>query len=189
MVKRPVKVQENWIDKAYRYVAPIKAAERYKARMTLALAGSYNGASRTRRSLADYLPTGGDADTDLMFDLPLLRKRSRDLARNNPLSLGAINTVCTNVVGTGLKFQARIDRDFLGMADEAADQWESDVEREFRLWADSADSDASRTLNFAGIQELVFRSTLENGDCFVLLPYVSRRDNPYSLCLQIIEAD
>ncbi|MDX1901880.1 MAG: phage portal protein [Gammaproteobacteria bacterium] len=189
MVKRPVKVQENWIDKAYRYVAPIKAAERYKARMTLALAGSYNGASRTRRSLADYLPTGGDADTDLMFDLPLLRKRSRDLARNNPLSLGAINTVCTNVVGTGLKLQARIDRDFLGMSDEEADQWESNVEREFRLWAESADCDAGRTLNFAGIQELVFRSTLENGDCFVLMPFITRGNNPYSLCLQIIEAD
>lgn len=189
MVKRPIKIQENWLDKAYRYVAPVKAAERYKARMTLALAGSYTGASRTRRSLSEYLPTGGDADTDLLFDLPLLRKRSRDLIRNNPLSLGAINTVCTNVVGTGLKFQARIDREFLGMADEAADQWESNVEREFRLWAESADCDASRTLKFAGIQELVFRSTLENGDCFVLMPYISRGDNPYSLCLQIIEAD
>lgn len=189
MIKRKIKITENFIDKAYRYIAPVKAAERYKARVTLALAGSYTGASRTRRSLADYLPTGGDADTDLLFDLPLLRKRSRDLARNNPLSLGALNTVCTSVVGTGLKLHARIDRDFLRMSDEEADQWEASIEREFRMWSESADCDASRTLNFAAIQELVFRSTLENGDCFILMPYISRSNNPYSLSLQVIEAD
>lgn len=118
---RRIHIQENWLDKAYRYVAPIKAAERMKARATLALSGGYTGASRTRRSLENFLPTDGDADTDLLFDLPLLRKRSRDLLRNNPLAVGAINTVCTNVVGTGLKLQARIDRDFLKITDEEAE--------------------------------------------------------------------
>lgn len=182
-------VKENWLDRIYKYVAPIKAVARYKARMTLALTGSYTGASRTRRSLSEYLPGNGDADTDLLFDLPLLRRRSRDLARNNPLSLGAINTVCTNVIGTGLKLQAHIDRDFLGLSDEQADEWEANVEREFKLWADSPDCDSGRTLNFTAIQELVFRSTLENGDCFVLMPYITRVNKPYSLCLQVIEAD
>jgi lambda family phage portal protein len=189
MAKRPITIQENWLDKVYKFVAPVKAAERYKARVTLALAGSYTGASRTRRSLSEFLPGGGDADSDLLNELPLLRQRSRDLARNNPLSLGAINTVCTNVVGTGLKLQAHIDREFLGLADEEADAWESNVEREFRLWADSSNCDASRTLNFATIQELVFRSSLENGDCFILMPYIERATSPYTLTLQIIEAD
>ena len=177
MARRRLQIQENWLDKVYKYVAPVKAAERYKARMTLALASSYTGASRTRRSLSEFLPGGGDADTDLLFDLPLLRQRSRDLARNNPLSLGAINTVCTNVVGTGLKLQAHIDRDFLGLTDEQADEWEANVEREFRLWSESSDCDASRTLNFASIQELAFRSTLENGDCFVL---INTKQSPFS---------
>lgn len=189
MARRRMNIQENWLDRVYKFVAPVKAAERYKARMTLALASSYTGASRTRRSLSEFMPGSGDADSDLLYDLPLLRQRSRDLARNNPLSLGAINTVCTNVVGTGLKLQAHIDRDFLGMTDEQADAWESNVEREFRLWANSSDCDASRTLNFATIQELVFRSTLENGDCFVTMPYIDRATSPYALTLQIIEAD
>lgn len=189
MVRRTIKIEENWLDKVYRFVAPVKAAERFKARMMLAVAGSYTGASRNRRSLAEFLPGSGDADADLLFDLPLLRSRSRDLIRNNPLSLGAINTVCTNVVGTGLKLQAHIDRDFLGMSYEQADEWEANVEREFRLWAQSTDCDASRTLNFAVLQELAFRSTLENGDCFVLMPFISRLGSPYSLALQIIEAD
>ena len=101
----------------------------------------------------------------------LLRQRSRDLIRNNPFALGALNTVCTNVVGTGLKLQARIDREFLQLSDDVADELESNIEREFRLWANSTNCDVTQTLNFAGLQELAFRSTLENGDCFILLSY------------------
>lgn len=182
-------IHENWLDKAYRYVAPIKAADRLKARMTLALAGSYIGASKQRRSLSEYVPGAGDADSDLLYDLPLLRQRSRDLMRNNPLALGAMNTVCTNVVGTGLKLQSRIDRDFLKLSDEKADEFESTVEREFKLWANGTTCDATRKLNFVGLQSLVFRSALENGDCFVLLSYKERKFCPYGLCLQVIEAD
>lgn len=183
-------IQENWLDKIIRFAAPVKAAERYKARMTLALAGSYVGGSRHKRSLADYLPSGGDADSDLLFDLPLLRQRSRDLLRNNPLALGALNTVCTNVVGTGLKLQARIDRDFLQLSDDEADQLESTIEREFRLWANSTCCDVTKTLNFSGLQELVFRSVLENGDCFILLSCQKNPvAQPYRLALQVIEAD
>jgi lambda family phage portal protein len=183
-------LNENWIDKFYRHIAPVKAAERLKARMTLALAGSYVGASRQRRSLSHYAPSSGDADSDLLWDLPTLRERSRDLIRNNPLALGALNTVCTSVVGTGLKLQSRIDRDFLQLSDEEADQLESTIEREFRLWANSTYCDVTQTLNFASLQQLVFRSVLENGDCLVLLLYAqSHIDSPYQLALQIIEAD
>jgi hypothetical protein len=60
MIKTPPKIEENLLDKMVRYVAPVKAAELWKARMTLALVNSYTGASRTRRSLSTYLPGDGD---------------------------------------------------------------------------------------------------------------------------------
>jgi len=183
-------LNENWIDKLYRHIAPTKAAERLKARMTLALAGSYVGASKQRRSLSHYAPSHGDADSDLLWDLSILRERSRDLIRNNPLALGALNTVCTNVVGTGLKLQSRIDRDFLNLSDDEADDLEATIEREFRLWANSTHCDVTQTLNFASLQQLVFRSVLENGDCLVLLSYAQNNIySPYPLALQVIEAD
>ncbi|TAN60451.1 phage portal protein [bacterium] len=90
----------------------------------LALSGSYIGASRAKRSLSQWRTSWGDADSDTLFDLPILRDRSRDLIRNAPLATGAINTVCTNVVGTGLKLQSRIDRETLGMDEVEADAWE-----------------------------------------------------------------
>ena len=62
---------------------------------------------RLRRRLAhealnaELVCLRGSADADLLPALPELRNRSRDLARNNPLAGGAINTVVTNVIGTG----------------------------------------------------------------------------------------
>jgi lambda family phage portal protein len=188
-MRRKIDIQENWIDKAIKYVSPVKAAERLKARMTMALAGGYTGASKSRRSLSEWNAGRNDADTDLLPNLAILRERSRDLVRNNPLAAGAINTVCTNVIGTGLRLQIRVDREFLNLNDDEADQWAADTEREFALWADSKDCDIGRNLSFYDLQELVFRSTLENGDCFILMPFISRMNSPYSLRLQVIEAD
>ena len=53
----------------------------------------------------------GSADAVSLDYLPTLRDRSRDLLRNAPLATGAVNTVITNVIGTGLKPQSHLDRD------------------------------------------------------------------------------
>ena len=184
-----ITVRENLFDRLVRYLDPVKAERRFRARAMLALSGSYIGASRSKRSLSQWRTSWGDADSDTLYDLPVLRDRSRDLIRNAPLATGAINTVCTNVVGTGLKLQSRIDREALGMDEAEADAWESNTEREFRLWAESQECDAARTLTFAGVQNLVFRSALESGDVFILMPYIERSGSPYGLKLQAIEGD
>jgi len=186
---KPPPLQNTLIDKAIAYFSPVRAAKRYRARMMLAFSGGYTGASKTRRSLKEWSPYGYDADSDILPDLPTLRDRSRDMIRNMPLASGAINTKVTNVVGTGLRLQARIDREALNLDEMAADAWESKTEREWRLWWDSFDCDAARTLRGDGLTTLIYRQALENGDVFVLLPRISRKNTPYQLALQIIEAD
>lgn len=153
----------------------------------LAVAGAYTGASLSRRALSTWKPKELDADSAILGDLSALRDRSSDLLRNSPLALGAINTSCTNIVGTGLKLQARLDRDVIKLSEEEADAWESKTEREWRLWSESQDCDSSRTLSFIYQQELAFRKTLEDGDSFILIPRIKRNGNPYTLSLQIIE--
>lgn len=190
---KEIVIKENLVDKAVNYFAPVKGSKRLYARAQRAtfeaLSGGYRGASKSPRSLSEFNPRGNDADSDILPDLPTLRNRCRDLTRNIPLAGGAINTVCTNVVGTGLKFKSLIDRDVLNMSEDAADAWESNTEREFRLWAESKECDVERKQNFAGIQNLVFRSTLENGDVFALLPFLKRQGSPYGTKIQLIEAD
>jgi len=184
-----MEIRENMVDRVVGYFSPVTAQRRFRARAQMAIAGGYVGASRAKRSLKGWSTRQGSADSDTLFDLGTLRSRSRDLIRNTPLATGAINTVSTNVVGTGLKLQSRIDRDVLSLTDEKADAWEAKTEREWRLFSESQECDAARTLRFAEIQALVFRQTLENGDVFVVLPRFERPGSPYSLRLQTIEAD
>jgi lambda family phage portal protein len=162
---------------------------RMAARTALAAFGSYTGARRDRRSLREWFTSKGNADTDILYDLEELRSRSRDLVRNAPIATGAINTVVANAVGTGLVLQPTPDTTVLGWDDKRAAKWIAKVESEFALWSESADCDITRTQNFFGLQELALRSTLESGDIFSLLPFISRDNNPYSLAVQLLEAD
>lgn len=180
----------NIIDKFIEYVAPVKAMKRQYARTYMAVAGGYEGADRTRRGLAGTKINIGDADANILKDIKTLRGHSSDLIRNNPLAVGAINTNCTNVVGTGISLHSRIDRDVLGMGEEEADAWESNVEREWRLFSETTECDISRTLNFSGIVKIALRSVLEKGDTFVNMPFIARSGlSPYELRLQLIEAE
>lgn len=184
-----ITVKENWVDRAVRFVAPIHGAKRFRARLFEAGASAYVGASRSDRALSQWNPQLGDADSDSIYDLDMLRARSRDLVRNAPLASGAINTVVTNVVGTGLLLEPQIDAKALGMSEDEAEAWQEQTEREWCLFSGSPEVDAARTLNFCGIQELAFRAVLESADVLVILPAIQRDGSPYRTKLQLVEAD
>lgn len=182
-------VQQNLLDKAIAYVAPKMAAQRLASRAALAMSGGYTGARTDRAALSRYAPTAGSPHSDIIRDLPMLRSRSRDQMRNAPVALGALNTIVSHVVGTGLTYTPAIDAEFLGLDDEAAEEWQDDVKRRFSTWANSLDCDIGRRANFYAIQELAFRSMLESGDVFVLTPRIARKNKMPTLALQLIEAD
>lgn len=188
MKKLPL-IKPNLLDRAIESIAPRLALKRLQARSMLALAGGYNGAKIDRAALSGFRPHAGSAEADIIGDLQVLRARSRDLVRNAPIATGAIGTQVSHVVGTGLSMQPSPDAAFLGMEQSEAEAWQSNTLREWKLWAESRDCDAARTLNFYGIQRLAFRSALESGDSFVLTPNIARPNRPYQLALQIIEAD
>jgi lambda family phage portal protein len=186
--RKEIEFESNIIDRAVNFIDPVRGARRLRSRMSLALSEMYYGASKTKRSLSEYNPQDSDPNSTLQYDLDTMRQRSRDMLRNNPLATGAINTVCTNVVGNGLALQARIDRSILNITDEQADAWESKTESEWYLFWDTVEVDAARTLTGSAITDLVFRQALENGESFVNLPRI-KRNSPYDLKLQVIEAD
>lgn len=124
--------------------------------------------SASRERAGEYWVTAkGDADADLLADLPELRRRSRDALRNNPLAAAAVNSKVTSVIGSGLKLNASIDREALKLTDDAADAWEAQAEAEWRLFASSPNCDLARTLTFAEQQALAWRAVLESGDHFI----------------------
>lgn len=176
-------------DRIAAYLNPQWGVERLRARVQLGAVESFTGASVTRRSLRSWFTTRKSADADLLPDLPRLRDRSTDLVRNNPMAAGAINGTVTSVVGTGLTCEPTIDAEAVGLTEDQAAEWQKVTKREFKLWADSTDCDLTRHQDFYGLQDLVFRSSLEKGDAITILPYKSRQGSVYDLRVQIVEAE
>ncbi|MFA6121911.1 MAG: phage portal protein [Sideroxydans sp.] len=177
------------LDRVIGIAAPKTAARRMQARGIMAMADGYHGGRQDRAALRNWRPGAGSANADTTFDRTDLRARSRDLARNNPTACAAINANVTSVIGTGLSMRPRIDAKTLGITDEEAEDYEDQIEREWKLWAESQNCDAARTLDFYGLQEQAFRAMLESGDTFAVLPSIQRKQTPYTLAVQLIEAD
>jgi len=188
MASRPP-VSLNFIERAIAELSPKWGFKRMRQKSALALAGGYHGASRSRTALRNWTPGASDPAADILPDLAELRGRCRDLARNSPVAGGALNTMVSNVVGTGLSMQSRIDADFLGLDEAATDAWQANAERRFTLWCESENCDTTRTQNFYGLQALAFRSACESGDCLGLTPAIARPNWPFRLTVQLIEAD
>lgn len=173
-------------------VAPQAALKRTEARRRMKILnsgyGNY-GASLHKKSLAGWLSHGGSAREDIQDNLDILRERSRDLYMGVPLATGAVKTMRTNVVGRGLRLKPTLDREVLGLEPEKAHTLERQIEREWGLWADSPDCDMARIDNFYELQQLAFLSWLTSGDCLALLPTKARKNQPYDLRVQLVEAD
>jgi lambda family phage portal protein len=183
----------NFIDKTIGVFSPNQALRRQLAREQLKVLNSgygNHGASKKKKSLMGWMSKGGSTKEDIDDNSQTLRERSRDLYMGTPIATGALKTTRTNVVGLGLKLNCQIDYEYLGLSEEAADEWETITEREFNLWAESIHCDAQRMNNFYGIQQLAFLSCLMSGDVFAILPFIPRKTVlPYDLRVHLIEAD
>lgn len=171
------------IDSIVAFFSSKAALERIAARKRLEfVASGYSsgGASYAKRSLIGFSGSSSDADSDIVDDLEILRSRSRLLYMTSPLATGAIKTIRTNVVGSGLALNANIDADFLGLSEEEARAWEANTEREWRLWAETVACDAERKQNFYQLQSVVMLSVLLSDDVFAVMPFIARPGCPYA---------
>ena len=147
----------NVIDKFISVISPEKALKRTLARKRIEMAdrlliggagyGSH-GASYAKKSFVGWSVSGQDADDDIVANLPTLRDRSRDLYMGGGFATGALKTIRTNVVGSGLMLSALPDADFLKLTDDEAREWRKNVEREWNLFASDVNCDAERRQNF-----------------------------------------
>lgn len=176
-----------YVDAAIGVVAPGWGLRRLRARAATKMLGSYRGAEKNRLR-GDWTALNGSADADLLFDLPTLRQRSRDLNRNDAHASAITGTVVANVIGTGIRPQSRPDADALGVTPDDAATFSKAAERAWRRWCPLADS--QNRMDFSEIQALVQRQILENGEVFILpLMVKNEPGRRYALALEVIEAD
>lgn len=181
------------LDRAIEYFAPEKALRRAQARMRLALTGGYTSGDRSRPSNKNWGRSDGSANAEILPYLDNIRSDSRDLERKSPLARGAINTVVTSAIGTGLIPQSCPDREVLkkraGLSDEEIDVIGNAFEREFMIWGAHPGSDAAMKNNFAAQQRMALRGALVSGDIFPLRRMIARPGRRHLTAIQMIEAD
>ena len=149
------------------------------------------GASTQKKATKGFRAMSGSPQEDIDAHNGTLRQRARMLYMAAPIATSAIKTNRTNVIGIGLRLKSRIDRDVLGMDQEAADAWQANAEREFALWATRKETcDATGVNNFYAMQQLALSSWLVSGDVFaVVKQYDPTPLAPYSLRIHLVEAD
>jgi len=177
---------ENVIDRVVAYFAPRAALSRRRARILLSAA--YKSADISRLKNRWILPgTSGTDPTPDEWDLSVIRERSRDANRNDPVASGATDTMELNIVGSGLKPQARIRADRLGISESKAAKLNRQAEMAWAHFTPFAD--AANRLDFDEIQFLVLRKIIEDGESIVIPGEAKEPWRPFFRALEVLEAD
>lgn len=144
----------SWLDSAIRFVSPRWAAERSAWRQyeQWAAAG-YRSATSSR--LANATPVGAMADYHLEqgYDRERMVDRAMQLARDNAMARGLLERNAENVVGCGIRPQAKT----------ADAEWNRLAEARFDRWADE-EADVRGMSTFWDLQRLAQLSLARDGD-------------------------
>lgn len=186
-MSKQIRTFSDRVDDFIGVFSPATAAKRrYFRFIEQKMLGSYRGAE-VGRLKGSWIPGGGSADRDLLLELPNLRERSRDLVRNDGIASGAIDTIVTNIIGSGIKYQSRIDKDALKIDEEYADSLQKQFERVFNDWC--CEADAGNRMNFYEIEELAERQRFTNGESILIPVRKTDKFRRYSLALMMVESD
>lgn len=172
-------VKPNIIDKVVSVFSPERGAKRIRARIaqTLMMRG-YEGANVGRNT--DGWVTGtSSADSEIYRAGARLRERSRDLVRNDPYALKAVDVLISNIIGEGI-----MPRPKTGDAEK-----DKKIREAFDQWARN-ECDADGQLDFYGIQALMVGEMIEGGDAVVRRRLRPSKDGlQVPLQLQVLEAE
>ena len=149
----------NILDKTISYFAPEAALRRIRARAGMAAAQALRGgfeAGRTdwRGSSWHNGPSG--PNTQLFGDLPIVRRRARDLVRNNPLAKKSLEALVAHTIGSGIR--PSWNTESKAQRARLKDAWERFVDT----------ADARRQTTLYGLQEQAVRGMYEAGETLAL---------------------
>lgn len=192
MAKRDPTIKERLLN----VFSPERAMKSYQERLrreeseqSPRMSYGSHGASQTLNSMRGWLVNGGSAQDDSDIYGSTLRQRARDLYEGGGLARSGPDKLTASVVAWGIRPKPQIDGDFLGLSDEARQEAERNISREWKLWADNTFCDAERKQNFYGLQNLAFLSELMSGDVFALFGMKDNPRTPYRLTVKLLEAD
>lgn len=152
-----------------------KAATFAAAKMERAWEAADNDRFRGHKWLTSRL----SVNSHLELDLEEVRERAEELYRTDCYAASAINGRVDNVVGCGIRFQARIQADEdTGVDEDRATELNRQIEQNFRRWA------KAERLNSK--QRQAERCKALYGESFLVMSDVGSADKPVPLKIQVI---
>ena len=198
-----------WIDQAVNWLSPERGLRRAAARARIERLAQIQKAKRNRldsyertfeaiaggRGRSDFLTTTDSADKVISGGAQGLRHHVRQLEYNNGFISGPIKRIVANVVGTGFRFQARVKGEEAGANDlfsiitqEAADRFNSAMEKAFNLWA-SKYADVRMIMSLPEILSLLEASLVRDGEVLAIGRRSKRPGRPIPFCVEVLEID
>lgn len=137
-----------------------------------------------------WTPDARDADSVDAWERADQRAWSRELDRTSPAARSGLDQHCAYRVGTGLRYQARINASELGLSEVQASEWQDLAERRFDMWASSPMASVEGDQNFYEMQRLIALSQEMSGDVYALITRKERQNGwPFRTAIQIFESD
>jgi lambda family phage portal protein len=150
---------------------------------------AFQASSLSHPDLGRWQPYPGSADSDLLPALPVMRSRSRDLARNHGVAGSALQTQLDNILGCGLWIAPTPDYIVLKRDRKWASEWRRPVKSLWRNWFETNWCDAGKSLTGDQLATQVFSGAFLNGDSITLPLWLPEPMAPLSTRLQVIESD
>lgn len=124
------------------------------------------------------------ADQEIKGNICVLRGRSRELARNNPVMKSYLKLLVAGVLGEqGVRYRPMVRNNNgdlnEGLNEKIAEAWCE--------WSEKGNCTVDRKLSFRAVQKLALRTIATDGECFIRL--VPGFKNKYRFALQMIDAD
>lgn len=136
------------------------------------------------RLFSDFRISETSADDELRQALPILRARSRDMARNNEYAKRYMNLVKTNVVGeNGFSLQVRARN-----ADRTLDaSGNKIIENAFAAWGRKGNPEITGRMSWLDMQRFAIESLVRDGEVFIRV--LRNRNLKDAVSFQFIESD
>lgn len=140
-------------------------------------------AAQYTRLTASWAQADRSINTELRADLDALRRRSRDLVKNEPLAQKYMEMVTTNVVGAnGFTLQARVSDGKVqdGLANAA-------IEAAWMDWSRATNCDVSGRMSFPDMTRAIIRGVARDGEALVRIR--EGANNKYGYALQFLDIE
>ncbi len=166
-------MRDNFLEKAIAFISPKWACERsmYREGLRAYEAGDIN------RFNSNWTPINADTENTDKAQRDLIKARARYLEGNSDIAEAAVGAILRNVVGTGIKPQARTGNEDLNRQIEAL----------WLEWCQPDNCDITHQQTFYELQHMLLRRKIYDGE--ILVKKVISKKGKFPLKLQIIKSD